>query len=507
MAVHNATCTSIVDLITQLDTYLSTRGWTADHLDVTTTAGTGGEWAMTKANVRFATSWDSANSGINLSIYQYSDQAYVIADRPWGQDHDSGNGFAGTTPDSSIDNSRHVVLHATPLQFWVFDNESGENYAHIVVETSTGTFTHFGFGNLIKKGDWVGGEYCYGQFNNATGITSGIISIDGASFLIDGHVNDGSGITNAELYAATIRAVGLPGQPAGGIWAVSVGGSDGGGTQSDFGLDRQSNDGSSSDTARVMFFDGLRAGPYAATFYRSTGVDIGGEMRMWPIMPRYHNGTTGDSYGPMGTMPDTFGCVIPGGIVTGQIFTDENGVSFYVFPANEVYVSPAGESSGMLGIAYEVALYVDPGLPASVAAPTGWWRSRSASDYTLSGSEITVLADKSANSNDFTVPVGKTGPDLVTINDKTWMDFPVSGARVMSATNSDIDPGAGDFTFVVVYRSVDSTVPPGALFGKIGSGNANYGLFTGVASSRSLYFQMRHNSDTTTQLVTHDDAG
>lgn len=115
MSEYNATCTSIIDLITKLNAQLVSRGWTSDHLDTTATATTGGEWAMSLGNVRFATSWDSENSGVNLAIYQYSDQAYVIGDRPWGQDHDSGNGFAGSTPDASIDNARHVVLAAAPI--------------------------------------------------------------------------------------------------------------------------------------------------------------------------------------------------------------------------------------------------------------------------------------------------------------------------------------------------------------------------------------------------------
>lgn len=510
MAVHNATCTTIVDLITKLDTYLATRGWSADHLDVTADAGTGGEWAMSRGNIRFATSWDSENSGINLAIYQYSDQAYVIGDRPWGQDHDSGNGFAGTTPDSSIDNSRHVVLHATPLQFWVFSNESFENYAHIVVEIATGKFTHFGFGTMIKKGDWTGGEYAYGQFNNASGITSGQISVDAASFLIDGHLNDGTGIVDAELYAATIHCEGLPNQTSLGYWAVSVGGSVGDGVQADLGLDRQNNDGVTDDTARVMFFDGLRAGPYADTFYRSTGVDLSGELRMWPIMPRYHDAVSLDSYGPMGRMPDVFGCCLRDGINTDEIFTDENGTLFHVFPASDTHDGSSGISSGNLGIAYEVSVYSDPGLPAGLPTLTGRWSTFSSDDYTVVSSEITVLNDLSGNGNHFTPHSGKTGPDLVTIDGRTWADFPAGEGRLMSVSDDgSMDPKAGDFSMVAVFRSTYNGSTAGVICGKIGANDPHYGLFVGTTNSRSLYYQHRDNGSGfgPIDVVDHDIAG
>ena len=114
MPVQTESVSSVADLIGKLDTYLATQGWTAEHLDTSTTAGTGGEWAMRRATasgyIRFSASWDAANSGTGLSLYHYVDQNYDNSDRPWEQDHDSGNGFAGTTPDSSIKADRHVDL-------------------------------------------------------------------------------------------------------------------------------------------------------------------------------------------------------------------------------------------------------------------------------------------------------------------------------------------------------------------------------------------------------------
>ena len=513
MSEHNATCTSIIDLITQLNTHLATRGWTSDHLDTTATATTGGEWAMSLGNVRFATSWDSENSGVNLAIYQYSDQAYVIGDRPWGQDHDSGNGFAGSTPDASIDNARHVVLAAAPIQFWVFTPSltSTEVYAHIVVEISTGNFVHFGFGSLNKKGDWTGGEYAYGQFNNGSNASSGVINVDAASYALDGMLNDGTGITDAELYAATIHCEGLPNQPAGGMWAVSMGGSVGSGTQSVYGTDRQSNDGLSSDADRVMFFDGLRSGPWPTKFYRSAGADIGGEMRMWPIAPRYYDSTDGHVYGPMGFMPRVYGCTLPGDIPTAQVYTDET-TSYYVFPANRVWSTGDTSSSGHLGIVYAISDAETELTPSDFAALSAHWDASDVANLTLEDNgRVSTWDDLSAGGHDLLQTTDANRP--------IWFTDPVTGLDAIRfkaasdhylsvASHADLDVGTGDMLINIVYRQ--DTKAAGALMAK---GNTATVSARWVArtdgtgdSDTDSGFELEHNDNVASGDVTNTES-
>lgn len=355
MGFKNETVTSIADLITKLDTWMAANGWTSEHLDTSATAGTGGEWAMRRTagatNIRFAASWDAENSGVNLALYQYSDQNYVVGDRPWGQDHDSGNGAAVTTPDSTIDDSRHVVLAAAPLQYWAFEDT---DYTHVVVQVSALKYVHFGWGMLEKYGDWTGGEYCYGQVDNISAFTSGLIAIDCASYHLDGHLNDNSGegyVSGTELLAATIHAEGLPNQTANGMWMVSMGGKTAASAQTTLGNDRQSNDGVSSDVARHMFTDGLRAGVAPESFVRpSQGKDISGMHAMWEIAPRYYDDSTGDVYGPMGRVLDVRGINVDLWEAGDEII--QGGDTWVVFPAEVKWVSGAG-TSGNLGIAYK----------------------------------------------------------------------------------------------------------------------------------------------------------
>ena len=359
MAFTNDTVSSLSNLIDKLNTWMAANGWTSEHLDLTTTAGTGGEWAMRRTsgatNIRFAASWDAAGTPGNLALYQYVDQNYVIADRPWGQDHDSGNGLAASSPNSSIINERHVVLGATPLRFWAYEDD---HYTHVVVETSAGVFQHFGWGLLNKLGgDWVGGEYCYGQRNNLTNFSAAGATWDGMSLLLDGHLNDtgdfGGLFNGSELIAATIHCESMPNQPAGGMWGVSMGGT-AASPQTDLGTDRQSNDGASSDVDRVLFTWGLRAGPFAQPFARLEGSDKSGHTPMWPVAVTYVNPSTTNIHGcPIGVMPDVKGINMLNWEAGDTILI--GGDTWQVFPAQRKYPgSGSGVGySGYLGIAYK----------------------------------------------------------------------------------------------------------------------------------------------------------
>ena len=356
MAFTNDTVTSVSNLIDKLDIFMTANGWTAEHKDLLTTAGTGGEWAMRRTsgatNIRFAASWDAANSGEILSLYQYSDQNYVIGDRPWGQDHDSGNGFAGTTPDSSLDNERHVNLGSAPKQFWAYEDD---DYTHIVVEISTNNYVHFGWGMLDKFGaTWTGGEYCYGQKDNTTAFTINQIIWDEVSYLLDGQLNDVSqAATDMELFAATIHCESLPNQTANSMWAVSMGGKTAGAAfQTVFGNDRQSNDGASSDEPRVLFTWGLRAGPFVGACSRMNGTDISGHTSIWPVAPSYVDTTTGDVHGsPIGQMKDIGGINIKDWVAGDSITI--GGDVWRIFPAEKKWISSEASTSSWLGIAYK----------------------------------------------------------------------------------------------------------------------------------------------------------
>jgi len=142
-------------------------------------------------------------------------------------------------------------------------------------------------------------------------------------------------------------------------------------------------------------------------------------------------------------------------------------------------------------------------LPSGADDPVGWYSTKSSDDYTLDGTEVAQLNDKSGNGNHLTNS-GVTGPDLEVIGSDNWLDF--TGTELLHGANTDVDPDGGDFTYVAVFRTSSATASMG-IFGKFDPANPNYGFFINVNNGRSLYFQCRDTVLANTGLVEHDDAG
>lgn len=335
----NETTSSIADLISKLNTFLTTAGggnpaWTADrHVPGS------GEWAISKAalgtntaDVQVAFQWDTA-APRHLAIYQYDHASgagnYNIARAgPWDQDNDSGNGAASTS-DAAIDDARMVDLAGdAPIQYWAFVTVSPVEAVHVVVQVTSAKYVHFGFGELVKFNDWNGGAYAYGMRMQGT-ITTDTAVQTGSTHLLDGITIDGSAPnpTNAmELFMATIQCDGLPQQLGAGMWAIV------GGPQVDTGLDRQSN-GGGADTARTNFAGGYRANQFAYDFGQALASPDAGFVPGYPIAVFYWHQGPSTVYGPMGMMVDVRGINIGDFAVEQEIVIGSD--TWVVFPSHE----------------------------------------------------------------------------------------------------------------------------------------------------------------------------
>ena len=338
MANINEQTSSMADFITKLDAFLTTNGWTQDRL----VTGSG-EWAISKAavsdTVRLAAQWDTGTPG-NLGLYQYLG-AYNIGLAPYAQADDSGNG-AQSTSNATLGTARHVPLGSTPIQYWAFEED---HYFHVVVESSSGQFRHFGAGQLSKFGDWTGGTYVYGQRIAGTSTSQvGLQLVD--TSLLDGIAMDGINPTtnDMELYVATLHCEGLPGQVASGKYAVHMGNQASG----NLGNDRQS-----TPIARSHFVGGHRGGPWARVLSRFEGSDLSGHLPMYPIGSMYWRRGNSDAYGPMGVMKDVRGVSIRD-YVGGQELTI-GGDTWVIFPVRTKWSGSGAHTSttDYQGIAYK----------------------------------------------------------------------------------------------------------------------------------------------------------
>lgn len=361
----NELTSSVADLMTKLNTFLTTGGggnpaWTGEDLDGLGQLGVDtatGEAAWSKIasgantpDIQVSFQWDTA-SPRHLAIYQY-DHASGVGNYdsaragPWDQNNDSGNGAASTT-DATIATSRMVDLAGdAPIQYWAFVTVSPVQAVHIVVETTTGKYVHFGFGEMVKFNDWNGGSYAYGQRFTSTTANNAIQT--GNTHLLDGATKDGSSpnpTNGMELFAATIRCDGLPLQAAAGLWAVHVG------NQADLGLDRQTN-GGGTDTARVLFIGGFRANQFAVDFGQALPSPIQGFVPGYPIASFYWNQSPDTTFGPMGAMVDVRGINIKEFAAAQEFVVGSD--TWVVFPSRRKSdVTTTADASVHQGIMYK----------------------------------------------------------------------------------------------------------------------------------------------------------
>lgn len=337
----NQTTSSMADLVSKLNTFLTTGGggnpgWTADrHVPGS------GEWAISKDDgaghsVEVAFQWDTATPS-SLGVYQYHSGtgagSYNTGAAPYAQANDSGNGAASTS-EATLSTARHVPVTNAPLQYWAF---AGDTYAHIVVQTSATQYVHFGFGVLSKFNDWTGGEYCYGW---RQGTASQVAMASGSTMLLDGIAN---GISPAmQLYCATIHAEGLSNGPTSSLYGVHLGNQG----SADLGNDRQG-----TPRGRTHFSAGFRGGSHAVGFGQFSGTIIAGHVHTYPIVT-YHWDRTSDDIFPMGAMKDVRGILMRNFVAQDTVSI--SGDTWWIFPSSNRWSSGSfNGTTGYQGIMYK----------------------------------------------------------------------------------------------------------------------------------------------------------
>ena len=223
MAYQTGTSTTIEDLMQQLSIFLVANGWTEDFA----TTGDPGLIAFSKGGIFVAFQYTEATDGGTLAIYQnFSNDDPVNV---WLSTGDSAVGNPSVVA-NTMDNGRCINLAAGPhAAYHFFEQNAAPAYCHIVVEVDTNRFRHFGFGEIEKIGDWIGGEYAYG--NNWFQFSSQIDDPTNASHTL------GLGVSNTAIQMATMHVRGQPEQAPADRWALI-----GSGGNFPLGVDRAGND-------------------------------------------------------------------------------------------------------------------------------------------------------------------------------------------------------------------------------------------------------------------------
>ncbi len=329
MAYETGSALDMQDLLAKISTFAVANGWTEDRRD-----NAAGIFALSKNSIFVSFRWLSGTPTA-LSIHQATAALPASGTEPGNATGDSGNGYNASSShaESLLSDERHALLGDGPFpSYHLFENDASPAYLHIVVETSTDVFKHFGFGELDKVGDgWTGGEYAYGQ-RNATGTYTSSQS----SWLLDGFFSSANG--NDENYAATMRMTGLPDQPVGSVWGNVWG------TRTSNPLD----DTAGNDKATIQ--GGYRAGPLTGPWGLFTGSASTGYIPMYSIATWFVDRVNNFTY-LLGWMPDVRG-------VSMRSFAPKEEVTvgsdtWVLFPAGQREIGVGAGTTSYMGIAYK----------------------------------------------------------------------------------------------------------------------------------------------------------
>lgn len=337
MAFLTGTATSLDDLFSQLSTLITgTPGWTLNG----SIASTG--FGFSKGNVFVQFRYDGTSpppEGRSVAMYQ---SLGYTGTTPGNETDDSGNGHFDATPpvaDSSLDNERCIHrIGDGPFTFWFFVGDTTD-YVHVVVEATTGSYRHFGFGNINKFGVWTGGEYVYGQHHSETPSSTS----SAETVLLDGLFRD-LGNPNRRR-AATVHIEGMPGQDAASKWGICWN------STSETGTTRIDDDRGGNE--RVFCFGGARGGAIASRFGGFTSNGSSGYVPLIPINLFYGERPTGSRIVYLGSMADV-AMVNIRNFTPGQNLTIGSDTWFF-FPTTRRTTQSSGapdDTSFTQGIAY-----------------------------------------------------------------------------------------------------------------------------------------------------------
>lgn len=262
MAYQTGTSTGTVDLLGKLATFAVANGWTQDE-------SASDRLALHKSNVYVSFRWNVTTPAF-VGIYQAL--GWVVSTDPGNHTDDSGNGEI-SDQNNILDNGRHVALGTGAFPSYHFFED--DTYIHVVVESAAGEYRHFGFGIVVKIGDWTGGEYAYGMVMPTSGNANPLKNT--ASHLLDGYLAD----LNERGHAATLHVEGLPSEGGSSKWGVVWANN---GAQ---GNDRGSN-------VRVFIQGAYRGGPFARSLGHFSSGSASGLVPMYPLGVWYR--TSSDVY-------------------------------------------------------------------------------------------------------------------------------------------------------------------------------------------------------------------
>lgn len=160
MAYQLTTATSIDDILNTIAAFATSLGWTVDRNN-TFTSGSNTRRILTisRAGADYA-HFASELATTKLTLHTMRSIGVSTSVDLLSQ------------PNRSTFSQTNLLTAGPYVNLWLF-GESGSNpYIHCVIEHASGRYRHFGIGEMVKKGTWTGGSYCYGTFWSQSALMS-----------------------------------------------------------------------------------------------------------------------------------------------------------------------------------------------------------------------------------------------------------------------------------------------------------------------------------------------
>ncbi len=220
MSYQTGTASDQTDLLSKLSTFAQANGYVEDYYSL------GNRFLSLSRSVDslyVSFYWDAVDT---IAMYQALGYAGGLAETPWAQLNDSGNGNSDT---GNIERGRQVSrIGAGSFTAYHFFAYTNPHVIHIVLEFAPGLYRHFGFGKIDKVGSWTGGAWCAGHLWNWAGFTQfnayASPGHGGHTVLMDGEFDPGTNYygTYNNNSGGTLHCEGLPDQDAASKWGHSL---------------------------------------------------------------------------------------------------------------------------------------------------------------------------------------------------------------------------------------------------------------------------------------------
>lgn len=326
MAYETGTASGPGGLLVKLFDFAAANGWTIDE-DVVTGVEDPANGALHKNNVYVSFRW------FTNALKLYQARGFTASTTPGSHPNSAYN-------DSVTSQSTGSLVNAIAGPYTAYHFFEGDNYLHIVINIDGERYRHFGFGEMVKIGDWSGGEYSYAHYWDQG--TTDIDNKDTADHRtgFDGNTAGNRIRPSSIMYGKTNSSEVLPGGYTGTKWYI-------GGETITSGTDPDG------DQWGTMITHGVRGGINAHLL--SIGVSqLNGFVALCHIayMIRDYNSSPDRCY-LMGHRPDTRGCNMKA-LSAGVEYTVGSEV-WIPFPLTRIGGGNNGtaEASGNLGVAYK----------------------------------------------------------------------------------------------------------------------------------------------------------